>query len=336
MTDGKRYKILLVDDEPLNIQFLEALMGDDFDVIFATNGEDALTIVGSGKPDIIVLDIMMPGMDGYEVCRRLKADPAARMIPVIFLTAKEGEEEEAKGLEMGAIDYINKPFNPEIVKRKITNHVQQITPRTAQHVRAAESDDRRRGRRASDSAPSRPWLIGAGLLVGLAALTAVGLQMGLIPWPAATSQAERTAPPAGTTPSSQPGAKLATPTDTLRSTAERAKETRRLSSLEWLDQSKCEKVPSVAWWRFVSHRSIARYVSRNLDGDWAGYIEKWAIRLKNVEDIQERNSTAVTGTGIKLSGDELADYVAKMKTRVAVIKCLRDEAEAFARTTGRQ
>ena len=115
-SSGYRHKVLIVDDETLNIEFLQTLLNEEINVIFATSGEDALSIVQANRPDMILLDIMMPGMDGYEVCKRLKGNPETKDIPVIFVTAKTGPEEEARGLELGAIDYITKPFNPEIVK----------------------------------------------------------------------------------------------------------------------------------------------------------------------------------------------------------------------------
>jgi len=329
MTSGKRYKILIVDDEPLNIQFLETLISDQFDVIFDTSGEDALSIVKSGKPDLIVLDIMMPEIDGYEVCRRLKADPDTQSIPVIFVTAKDGEEEEAKGLDLGAVDYITKPFNPEIVKRKITNHIQQIAARPK---RAPSTDDGGRGRRASDKNTTRSWII-AGVALGVLIVGGVvALQFGLIPWPAATSQVDQAAAPTATPTTRTPTTTTPSGTKSVPTAAEDANRARRLESLEWLDQTKCPEIPAVAWWRFVSHRSIARYVSRNLKGDWTGYHDKWKSRLENVEDILERGSTAVTDTGIKLSGDELADYVEKMRVRVAAIACLQKASNDFAKT----
>ena len=112
--------ILIVDDVPENITILGETLGDDYDVRFATNGDEALAQIGTGDPvDLVLLDIMMPGIDGYEVCRRLKANPATQEIPVIFLTSREEEESEARGLELGAVDYIKKPFNPSIVKARI-------------------------------------------------------------------------------------------------------------------------------------------------------------------------------------------------------------------------
>jgi putative two-component system response regulator len=112
--------ILVVDDAPDNLSLMSSLLKDDFRVKVASNGEKALKIAQADPgPDLILLDIMMPGMDGYEVCQRLMADPRTHNIPVIFLTARSAEEDEQKGLEIGAVDYVSKPISPPIVKARI-------------------------------------------------------------------------------------------------------------------------------------------------------------------------------------------------------------------------
>ncbi|MCK9389948.1 MAG: two-component system response regulator [Syntrophales bacterium] len=120
----KKASILVVDDTPDNLILMNSLLKDDYKVKIANSGEKALKIVTSeSPPDLILLDIMMPGMDGYEVCRRLKHDPKTMHIPVIFLTAKVGLQDEQKGLELGAVDYITKPISPPIVMVRVKNHL---------------------------------------------------------------------------------------------------------------------------------------------------------------------------------------------------------------------
>ncbi len=119
-----RAAILIIDDSPLNIELLNQLLNDDYDVFFATTGEKGLELARDRKPDLILLDIMMPGMDGYQVCMSLKASEPTRQIPVIFITAMSSIEEEARGLEVGAIDYITKPISPPIVKIRVRNHLE--------------------------------------------------------------------------------------------------------------------------------------------------------------------------------------------------------------------
>lgn len=120
----KRQTVMIVDDTPANIEILSESLGDDYELFFATSGADALELIRADKPDLILLDIMMPGMDGYELCTILKGDPTTRDIPIIFVTAMIGEEEEIKGLELGAIDYITKPISPHIVRARVKNHLE--------------------------------------------------------------------------------------------------------------------------------------------------------------------------------------------------------------------
>jgi sigma-B regulation protein RsbU (phosphoserine phosphatase) len=116
--------ILLVDDNPTNLQVLfQTLEGVGCKLLIAKNGNGALTIAGKALPDLILLDIMMPDIDGYEVCHRLKADPATADIPVIFLSALGETEDKVKGLHLGAVDYITKPFQPDEVIARVNTHL---------------------------------------------------------------------------------------------------------------------------------------------------------------------------------------------------------------------
>ena len=120
----KKPTILVVDDTPDNLALMSGLLKGDYKVKVANSGERALKIAQSDTPpDLILLDITMDGMDGYEVCQRLKLDPKTRHIPVIFLTAKTEMEDEKKGLELGAVDYITKPISPPIVMARVKSHL---------------------------------------------------------------------------------------------------------------------------------------------------------------------------------------------------------------------
>ena len=121
---NERPTLLLVDDEAINIDVLFEALGEDYTLRVATDGEDALESVKKTPPDLIILDVMMPGMDGFEVCRRLKADPATWHIPIIFLTALDDGANEVYGLELGAVDYITKPFDQAVVKVRVRNHME--------------------------------------------------------------------------------------------------------------------------------------------------------------------------------------------------------------------
>lgn len=116
--------ILIVDDTPTNIQILAEALKDKYRVKVAGSGPAALDIIAKqGVPDLILLDVMMPGMDGYEVCRILKQDPVTQEVPVIFVTAKSDALREEKGLRLGAVDYISKPVHLPIVMARVQNHI---------------------------------------------------------------------------------------------------------------------------------------------------------------------------------------------------------------------
>jgi class 3 adenylate cyclase/CheY-like chemotaxis protein len=119
-----RKLILIVDDAPTNVAIITGVLEDSFAIKVATDGETALGIAQApDKPDLVLLDVEMPGMDGYEVCRLLKANPATREIPVIFLTARTDTADEQKGFEVGALDYIHKPFSAPIVLARVQTHL---------------------------------------------------------------------------------------------------------------------------------------------------------------------------------------------------------------------
>lgn len=116
--------VLLVDDAPSNLQAANAILKDDYKVRIATSGAKALELTGvKPAPDLILLDVVMPEMDGYEVCAHLKSNPETRDIPVIFLTGQTEESDETRGFEVGAVDYIHKPFSPAVVKARVRTHL---------------------------------------------------------------------------------------------------------------------------------------------------------------------------------------------------------------------
>lgn len=116
--------VLVVDDAPANIQVLASCLKDDYQVKVATNGARCLELAGiSPEPDLILLDILMPDLDGYEVCQQLKQNESTRHIPVIFVTAKDNDDEEEKGFSLGAVDYITKPIRPAVVVARVKTHV---------------------------------------------------------------------------------------------------------------------------------------------------------------------------------------------------------------------
>lgn len=119
-----RPTILIVDDELSNIEIMNAVLEDDYEVCFATSGQQALDTARVAQPDLVLLDVLMPGIDGFEVCRRIKADPTLADIPIIFTTGLGDTEDEMRGLSLGAIDYVTKPIQPAILRARVGNHVE--------------------------------------------------------------------------------------------------------------------------------------------------------------------------------------------------------------------
>jgi len=121
---NKRAHILIVDDEPINIRILSAALQSEYDVTPAYNGFDAIRLMKELHPDLIILDVMMPNLNGFEVCSIIKSDQDFAEIPVIFLTAMDSAEAETQGLELGGIDYLTKPVNSDLLRLRVRNHIQ--------------------------------------------------------------------------------------------------------------------------------------------------------------------------------------------------------------------
>ena len=112
-------RLLVVDDQPINIQVMHQIFASQYQVFMATSGQQALDFCHKTPPDLVLLDVVMPGMDGFEVCQALKADPTTSDIPVIFVTAHTDAAQETRGLDVGAVDFISKPVNPAVVRARV-------------------------------------------------------------------------------------------------------------------------------------------------------------------------------------------------------------------------
>lgn len=115
--------ILCVDDNPRNLRIMRELLGDEYELEYAETGEEALLRAKDRIPDLVLLDVMLPGLDGYEVCRRLRADESTATVPVVLVTARARDDERRRGFEAGAVDYVIKPFDPDVVLDIVEKHV---------------------------------------------------------------------------------------------------------------------------------------------------------------------------------------------------------------------
>ncbi len=131
----KRLTLLLVDDEPVNLQVLKHILQDQYRLIFARDGEKAIQLAQQEHPALMLLDVMMPGLTGFSVCKALKDNEATAGIPIIFVTALGDVEDETRGFELGAVDYISKPVNPAIVKARVRTHLSLVNTTVLRQTR---------------------------------------------------------------------------------------------------------------------------------------------------------------------------------------------------------
>ena len=316
--------ILIIDDDPDILKFLVGLFDDHIGVSFASSGAKALEHVQANKPDLILLDVEMPEMDGFAVCRQLKSDPATQHIPVIFLTGMADEKYITEGLRLGAVDYITKPIDAKIVIAKVKNQLAHLKPlHVADAGRAGAGRDRRNEGAARDDRRSE----------GAARPDRGG--------PAAQPAAPRgTRGTRGTVP--QAGAGKGIPPRTLIMAVvallviggggfmgmKLYNERSAVVTVDgnWPFSSKCAQSPFASWWGTSTHASMVEYVNNRHSGDWNPYIDKWVNQLNKLIDVDGRNGRVSTSDGTALSGDALKEHIDKLKARIVVIRCLANEA----------
>jgi putative two-component system response regulator len=123
----KKARVLVVDDESFYTEVLQNLLHEEYEIALAATGGEALEYMAEQGADLVLLDIILPDIDGYEVCRRLMQDPKTEDVPVIFLTAKDDVDDEVKGFNLGAVDYITKPISPPIVRARVAVHLKMAS-----------------------------------------------------------------------------------------------------------------------------------------------------------------------------------------------------------------
>jgi len=297
-------KVLIVDDDSDILDFLIDILKDDISMSFAPNGAKALEIANTLKPDLILLDVDMPDLNGFEVCQLLKDNPVTQNIPVIFLTAMNKEQDLKEGLRLGAVDYITKPFDPDIVIAKVKNQLNHIAG----------------GRKGSLQEPAKSRslptfamalivlvLIGGGLFLGVDEM----LEMQEV-----SSTPEASAP--AVAPPTPPAPTPKTPVPAVAPAA--------TSAQAWPLNSTCAKPPVVSWWGTTTHSSLVNYVKKHHDGNWVPYIDKWVNQMNKMQSVYDRAGSAKISDGTVLRGERLLEHVDNLKKRIAVINCLATES----------
>ncbi|NQV46303.1 MAG: response regulator [Rhodospirillaceae bacterium] len=298
-------KILIVDDDRDILDYLIDILQDEVSVSFAPSGIKALELTKTHRPDLILLDVDMPEMDGFEVCRRLKKNTDTQHIPVIFLTGMSNEKDVTEGLQLGAVDYITKPFDSKIVIAKVNNHLSQITAmRASQKTPPVPEPDPSGGQSVLSGGPHQPAAAAQGKSRGLLIMAAALVVLLLIGG----------------------GAFL-----NFRNNAEVISETpsTETAGSNWPFSSKCKEAPIVSWWGTTTHFSMVDYVDRKHNGNWAPYLDKWINQLNKMQSIYDREGTAKASDGTVLSQDKLLTHIEKLNDRISVIKCLAAESRTL-------
>lgn len=313
--------ILVVEDDEMIQAFVKLhLENEGYRVSIAGTGADMFVGLATGDVSLILLDLGLPDGDGLTLAQQVREQSD---IPIIILTARKSIDDRLMGLGLGADDYLTKPIDPRELSLRILNVL---------------------GRSSDQDGPPSPTPVvppppivppvtkakrGTGMVFSvIVLLLAAGAGVYWVLTPNPQEQAEvpmaSTSTPATTSaPPSQPTSAVEKKMyeGTIRSKAE-------ILGYGWVLKTKCDPIPDVKWWKFRTHESIAGYVMRKHSGDWKPYVEIWFRRLVKLQDIAERNSTAVTQTGVSLKGEELAKYIEQTIQRLAVIRCLADEAMA--------
>lgn len=352
-------KILVIDDDTAVLDLLIERLKNEVSVSYASEGGKAQELGKQYRPDLILLDAMMPDMSGFEVCRGLKADPDTRHIPIVFLTGRGDENDIAKGLELGAIDYITEPFDAEVIIAKVRNILKQIDATRAaagpegQGISAGgETGDRRAdGPRRPDRIPKvapdgamerraegqarpdrfakpaeKPQGMSLAKFLVIALFVAIAGGGGFAWYSNAPGNGDGGS---GTTAGTEPAA----PVKSLGLTEEDIQSVISENQDKSPNDSQatpsgaslqsCGDLPKVPWWGSASHDSIINYVNNKADGDWNAYIAKWERQLEKLDGIYARDGTVIAPKlGTRLSGPTLAEYITQVETRLEVTRCL--------------
>ncbi len=314
-------QILVVEDDEMIQAFVKLhLENEGYRVSVAGTGADMFVALAAGDVSLILLDLGLPDGDGLTLAQQVREQSD---IPIIILTARKSIDDRLMGLGLGANDYLTKPIDPRELSLRIQNVLGRSsgqdgpplpTPVVPPQPVAPPATKEKNG----------TGLVFGGIVLLLAAVSGVywvltpsPQQQTDVPIASTSTSAITSAPPSKSTPAVEKEPNEGT----IRSKED-------ILGYGWVLNTKCDPIPDVKWWKYRTHEAIAGYVMRKHSGDWKPYLEIWIRRLVKLQDIAERDSTAVTRTGVAMKGEQLAKYIEQTSQRLAVIRCLGAEAMA--------
>jgi DNA-binding response OmpR family regulator len=339
--------ILVVEDDEMVRQFITLhLETEGYGVRTAATGAKMIEALSDQRPDLILLDLNLPDGDGLSLAREVRQHSN---IPIIIATTRKSREDRLMGLGIGVDDYLTKPFDPTELTLRVRNVLKRChgsDPSSRQRhpdtivapiqLPSPVIEMSRSKSRKTDTYRGRVFLTSALAAAG-AAVTVFWLStdpVQTVSEPVMETQVMADKPSPRFLPAPDQTEEIAQ-FHTSAGGREIADETpeRPLAELlghGWALNSRCDPVPQVKWWKFKTHESIAAYVNRKHDGNWTNYAEIWLRRLAKLQDIYERESSAVTRTGVVLKDDALKAYLGQIRERLGITQCLAGEAKLYA------
>jgi len=352
----KNHILIIDDDEMIRNVVAQYLVNEGYKVSAAGTGEAGLSILGQEEIDLVLLDLNLPDGDGLGIEQQIREEFS---IPIIIVTARTGQDDKLMALSLGASAYLTKPVDEKELLLRVRNFLSlagngtEATPapaapeNNAQDIEEALShgvegflDHARTGAVGSRGRGSYGAFFKVmAIIIVIAAGGGGGAYWYFGPKPAPPVAKALDEKPPVDTATERPLAKEPAQQTPEKKTAiapvdlpveQPAKPAVDRSGYEWVLKSKCDPIPDVEWWKTKTHESIAAYVHQKHDGNWKAYMNQWFRRLVNLQQIDGRNSGAVTSTGVVLKGKELKAYIKKTRERLSVIRCLAQEAKIFS------
>ncbi len=348
--------LVVEDDAMLQAYLVLQLEQEGFGVLTAASGEDMFRVLAKDDVDLILLDLNLPDGDGLSLTRKIREGSD---VPIIIATARKSRDDRIIALGLGADDYVTKPFDPEELALRIRNVIARAKGgakggnggggRAPRLPNANGPETLFPGTRPGDdkSGLARPgprrWRMAAAasMLTAVAAMGALWfVSSPAMPTLAAQEAGTKysVATPAGKPPAPVQPALVSTPAATPPTIPDTMPDEGSLRPMAevlgygWVLRSQCDPIPRVEWWKYKTHESVAAYVNRRHRGNWRPYLGKWTRRLVKLQDIHNRESSAVTSSGLVLRGAELKAYIKKTQKRLSVTRCLAGEAKKAANT----